>query len=150
MPVPVPALLLGGGFLAGLLLLNKREKAVASAGKGGVLPQAPTAGTAAFDQPVIPSAVAIPPNAPPQVQMDAAVANMNAAIANPAPLTAVQLAAQQSGVSVTDLEAAARFMGVQSGNPSFTAAQFVAMGPSPRDITDAVFQMKSASGTLPQ
>jgi len=41
MPIPVPALLLGGAFIAGLLLLNKREKEAAVAGP--TQPQQPSA-----------------------------------------------------------------------------------------------------------
>lgn len=41
MPLPVPALLVGGAFIAGLLLLNKKEKEAAAAGPAQPQPSLP-------------------------------------------------------------------------------------------------------------
>jgi hypothetical protein len=138
-----------GGYL--ILQHNKKAKEDSLRGTGGVLPPAPTAGTAAFDKPVVSNAagITLSANASQIAQEQASIAIRNAAEANPAPPDLVALAAQQSGVSVADLNAAAVFMGNASGDPTFTGAQFVAMGATPRDIQDAVFQMKQAQGTLP-
>ena len=84
---------------------------------------------------------------PPRVAQDgslaAAQANVDAAKVAPVAQSDVELAAEAAGVTVAELEAAARFLGQQSGDPSFTGAMLVAMGVTPRDIQDAVFSMRN-------
>lgn len=61
MPVPVPALVLGAGFIAGLLLLNKREKdAEAAAGPAQPIPPA-APGLPTFIPAAAPQAQVLPP-----------------------------------------------------------------------------------------
>lgn len=64
MPVPVPALVLGGSFLAGLLLLNKREKDAAAAAAGAAAPALPPAAFSVVPAPPKAPAV-VPQNLPP-------------------------------------------------------------------------------------
>lgn len=141
LPIAVPivggVLLLAGVGLRARQMLRDRAR-----GTGGKLPPSPRAGTAAFDQPIFVPAVQIPPDSAPLAQREAAVAQLQqAAAAKPGNATAIAQAAQAAGVSVEDLTAAAKFMNIEPG-------VFVAMGVTPRDIQDAVFQMKQAQGTI--
>jgi hypothetical protein len=109
----------------------------------GSTTKSPVRGTEAFNKPIIKPAVAFPPDTATEAEkMDAAMANLNAAKASPASVDNVALAAKQAGVTVQELQDAARFMGTDAGT-------LVAMGTSPRDLTDAVFQMKAARNQSP-
>jgi len=139
---------IGAGALALIALrlrATSKKKTLAAASAANQAPANTSVPASAIDRPIVAPAVPLAPeDAPQAVREAAAAANLVAAKANPAPANAVSLAAQQSGVTVADIELAARFLGLQSGDPNFTAAQFVAMGVSPQDVKNAVFQAKNA------
>lgn len=111
-PEPFTIALLVGGALAvttaGVFVAKKLKDLERGTG-GTLVARAPTAGTAAFDQPVIDD---------------------------------VQAAAQAAGVTVAELNEGAVGMGIPRDAQPSPAAVFVAMGPSPREIQDAVAQLR--------
>ena len=143
MPLPIAVPIVGAVAVLGLIGLRIRAMMKKNEAPTGETTQSPVKGTEAYNKPVIAPAVAFAPeNASEAEKMAAAGANVRAADANPAGPDKVALAAKQAGVSVADFEEAARFMNT-------TAGALVAMGVSPRDINDAVFQMKAAKEENP-
>ncbi len=141
--IPAIPVVAGLALLTGGILLRLRAMSIQKKGTGGAkgVPLAPTAGTSAFDKPIIQPSSAV---SAALATSDISAAQTTAK-ANPVSVDKVAEAAASAGVTVAELEAAVRFM-----DPNVTAAQFVAMGVTPRDIVDAVAQMRAASAVTVQ